>query len=248
MAGKSSIERIGLYATAAFFLGATLTMAVTGTTVLPDANAAVEEIDEAADKRWAKEIMNGGYILHFRHAERDKWTDVQMYDALESDVHANGENGSRFAEDDYFAGAVCLNARGKIQAKAMGETVEHVGLPVGPVYSSPSCRARQTADLTFGGVDEMNRLLVHRGPYTESESGRVAKLRDLYLSLPVEEGKNTVVSAHNQVVANGMFANDTGKTRLGEGGFYVISQNDGELVLEHEFHNFLQFSKAFYTR
>ena len=42
------------------------------------------------DEYWAKEIMNGGYILHFRHAERDKWIDVAMYDALESDVHNNG--------------------------------------------------------------------------------------------------------------------------------------------------------------
>ena len=25
-------------------------------------------------------------ILHFRHAERDKWIDVQKYDALESHV------------------------------------------------------------------------------------------------------------------------------------------------------------------
>ena len=41
--------------------------------------------------------MGGGYILHFRHAERDKWIDVQMYDALESDVHNNGNNKTRFA-------------------------------------------------------------------------------------------------------------------------------------------------------
>ena len=45
------------------------------------------------DEYWAKEILNGGYILHFRHAEREKWIDVQMYDSLESDVHSNGELG-----------------------------------------------------------------------------------------------------------------------------------------------------------
>ena len=41
---------------------------------------------------WAEEIIKGGYILHFRHAERDKWIDVHMYDALESEVHENGYN------------------------------------------------------------------------------------------------------------------------------------------------------------
>ena len=27
------------------------------------------------DEYWANKIMEGGYILHFRHAERDKWID-----------------------------------------------------------------------------------------------------------------------------------------------------------------------------
>ena len=79
------------------------------------------------DVYWANEIMNGGYILHFRHAERDKWIDVQMYDALESDLHQNGLNESRYAENDYFDKAVCLNYRGKIQARAMGESLKHIG-------------------------------------------------------------------------------------------------------------------------
>ena len=72
-------------------------------------------ISKEDDLYWANEIMKGGYILHFRHAERDKWIDVQMYDALESDIHQNGNNESRYAENDYFANAVCLNERGKVQ-------------------------------------------------------------------------------------------------------------------------------------
>ena len=35
------------------------------------------------DYYWAKKIMEGGYILHFRHAERDKWIDVVNYDSLD---------------------------------------------------------------------------------------------------------------------------------------------------------------------
>ena len=42
------------------------------------------------DKEVAKKLMKGGYILHFRHAEREKWIDVAMYDSLESDLHNNG--------------------------------------------------------------------------------------------------------------------------------------------------------------
>ena len=61
--------------------------------------------------------MKGGYILHFRHAERDKWIDVAMYDASDNDAHENGSNDSSYAEDDYFVPAVCLNKLGKIKAQ-----------------------------------------------------------------------------------------------------------------------------------
>ena len=80
-----------------------------------------EQIEK--DRYWANKILNGGYILHFRHAERDKWIDVEMYDALESDLHNNGFDESRYDESDYFENAVCLNYRGKIQARAMGEHI-----------------------------------------------------------------------------------------------------------------------------
>ena len=208
------------------------------------------------DLYWANEIMKGGYILHFRHAERDKWIDVQMYDAIESDIHQNGDNESRYAENDYFANAVCLNERGKIQARAMGESLNHIGLPIGNVISSVSCRARQTAELAFGGYEKMERILVHRGPYNENEKERVKKLKDLYQNLIIENGTNTIVSSHNSVVSCEMFINNSCPTQLSfeqqisleEGGFYIISKTNEGLKFEYEFHNFNDFNKFFYNR
>ena len=202
---------------------------------------------------WANEIMNGGYILHFRHAERDKWIDVQMYDALESDVHDKGINQSRIAEKDYFGGAVCLNERGLVQAKAMGELLKWINLPIGFVISSPSCRARQTANLAFDGYDQLNRILVHDGPYLEKVHDRTNKLKDFYLKLPIEKNKNTIVSAHNSVVKAEIFdvinSNEIDKGfELEEGGFYIISNKNNRLVLEYEFHNFQKFIKNFFPR
>lgn len=200
---------------------------------------------------WAKEIMNGGYILHFRHAERDKWIDVQMYDALESDVHNNGLDDSRYAENDYFAQAVCLNDRGKVQAKAMGESLKHIGLPIGRVISSVSCRARQTAELAFGGYDELKRILVHKGPYFEDEQERIKKLINLYQNVKIEEGKNVIISAHNSVIDCKMFINykcPQHKLDLEEGGFYVLSKTKEGLKFEYEFHNFRFFNEVFYER
>ena len=104
------------------------------------------------DEFWAREILNGGYILFFRHAERDKWLDVKMFDAIEAGINNNGNilREQRFGENDYFGDAVCLNKRGKIQAKGMNEIIEFSRLPIGNIISSPSCRARQTAELVFG--------------------------------------------------------------------------------------------------
>ena len=202
------------------------------------------------DIYWAKEILNGGYILHFRHAERDKWIDVQMYDALESDVHKNGKNNSRYAENDYFEKAVCLNDRGKIQARAMGEHIKHIGLPIGHVASSVSCRARQTSNLAFGGFNSQHRILVHTGPYNEKDDTRTKLLINFYLSLTLEDGKNTIVSAHNSVIKCEMFTNNKcpKNPKLEEGGFYILSKSENGLKFEYEFHKFREFTRVFYER
>ena len=202
------------------------------------------------DKYWAKKIMEGGYILHFRHAERDKWIDVQMYDALESDVHNNGVNESRYAENDYFSEAVCLNKRGKIQARAMGEHLNNIKFPIGYVVSSPSCRARQTSELSFNGYDSLHRILVHTGPYNETRNYRIESLINFYKNLKIIKDKNTIVSAHNSVALCEIFINKKcpSKISLEEGGFYVVNKTSKGLVLEHEFHNFNSFIKVFYKR
>lgn len=201
------------------------------------------------NKEWSEKILKGGYILVFRHAERDKWIDVQMYDAIESDLHDKGINQSRLAEKDYYSDAVCLNSRGKIQAKAMSEVINYSKLPIGRVVSSPSCRARQTAELAFGGYDDLNRDLVHKGPYYEDMKKRNIFLKNYLLNLPIEKGLNTIVSAHNSVMHKDMFINNNDPDLfLEEGGFYVISKKDGDLILEHEFHFFKEYSSNFFER
>jgi phosphohistidine phosphatase SixA len=208
------------------------------------------EVSNENDILWAKKILQGGYILHFRHAERDKWLDVQMYDALESDVHAGGKDGSRYAENDYFAKAVCLNEKGKVQAKAMGEHIKRIGLPASYIVSSVSCRARQTADLVFGGYNDMNRLLVHDGPYNEKIENRIKNLTSFYISLPYYSNGNVIILSHNGVIKEQLFDINSlsGDLSLEEGGFYVISNKNKKLTLEYKFTNFNSFSKVFYNR
>ena len=87
------------------------------------------------------------------------------------------------------------------------------------------------------------------GLHNEDEKNRIAKLKKLYMNLPIHSGTNTIVSAHNGVVHSDMFVNINNKNiSLEEGGFYVISKKKGKLYLEHEFHYFRQFIKTFYRR
>ena len=205
-----------------------------------DINAAINK----KDNFWANKILSGGYILFFRHAERDKWIDVKMYDALESENQESNTTSFRFAENEYFKDAVCLNNRGKIQAKAMGEVIKYSKLPVGYVVSSPSCRARQTAKLVFGGYDTLEKIFVHKGPYSEV-GNRPRHLENYILNLPNFKDKNIIISAHNGVIGSDLFP---GKNSLEEGGFYVLSIRNNRLILEHEFHNFNSYSKQFFIR
>lgn len=202
------------------------------------------------DIYWAREILNGGYILHFRHTERAKWIDVKMYDSLESDLHDNGTDESRYAENEYFKNAVCLNERGKIQAKAMNEHIKFIGLKISHIVSSPSCRARQTAKLAFGGYESLHRVLVHTGPYLEEKEDRINKLKKFYLQLPQNQDGNVIVSSHNSVIDIEMFENGNKLSNLAleEGGFFIISKKNNKLYLEHEFNNFRDFVKIFYKR
>ncbi len=196
-------------------------------------------------KFWAKNLLSGGYILFFRHAERDIWSDVQMYDALESQLQGKNSNSYRFAENEYFEDAVCLNKKGKIQAKAMGEVIKYSQLPIGYVVSSPSCRARQTADIAFGGYDELEKKLVHKGPFTDV-GDRPAYLENYILNLPRFKDKNVIISAHASIIGTHLFPGDKS---LGQGGFHVLSiNNNNKLVLEHDFYNFKSFSKQFFIR
>jgi phosphohistidine phosphatase SixA len=210
------------------------------------------EDPQGSDQFWAKRILDGGYILYFRHAERDKYLDVFIYDLLESNFPPKTETGYRLGNQDYFSGAVCLNDRGLIQARAMGEIVNDIALPVGSVVVSPSCRARQTASIAFGGFDKIAPVLVHRGPYKEDFTKHKIEVGKFLSRLNVPSKKNTIVIAHNDVIDRAIFSNSfkgDSTIYLEEGGFVVISKSkDGTLKLEHTFTNFATFSLQHFQR
>lgn len=213
----------------------------------PYGNESIKGTD--SDEYWAKKILDGGFILHFRHAEREKWIDIEAYDSLESEILQAG-SPKLTARDTYFSKAVCLNSRGLVQVQMMREHLEKIELPTGWIVTSTSCRARETALGVFGRYDDETKLLVHNGPYWEMKENRVRALKDFYIKLPIKPSTNTVVSAHNSVIIKEIFETQPDEEiTLEEGGFYVIAQTEtGGLKLMHRFYDFSSFVRVFQTR
>lgn len=208
-----------------------------------------ENDDDYMDKIWSEKILQGGYILLLRHAERDKKKDVSMYDNL--DVKINNSNDT-IITNQIYSGATCLNKQGVIQAKIFGKYIKDLKLPIAKVISSPSCRARQTAELIYGSNVEINKLLIYKGLYqaSETEKKRIKNLKNFLLNLIVPNNSNILLSSHNNVINYKIFdnTNDSKDLKIGEGGFYVISVLENEIILEHTFTTFPKFLKNFYVR
>ena len=106
--------------------------------------------------------------------------------------------------------------------------VKH-GMKIGAVISSPSCRARQTAEIGFNKLDEENKLLVYASVFDEDES-LAEELRKFFDELIIDDKSNIVITAHGSVIYRSLFDNkdELKKTefpsKIKEGGFYVISK------------------------
>ena len=199
-------------------------------------------------------ISNGGYILLFRHAEREKWIDVKKYDAMEVLNNLKGEN-------EYCSKAVGLNDRGLIQARAMGEIIDNINLPYHVVASSPSCRARQTAELAFGGYDYIKNIFMHYGPFDEhfgsDEEDYNEDVKNEILKIEVKENSNAIISAHNAVIRSvdifDKIETNTPTTNIRskfieEGGFIVLRNDNGKLVFVELFYSFQDFYMQLFRR
>lgn len=198
------------------------------------------------NREMAKKVLNGGYILFFRHAERYKagpYQSVGTYDAVE--LHNNIQ-----AENSYFAKMVCLNEEGKMQAKLLGDIFRDLNMPVSKLVSSPSCRARQTL-AHIGEIDVIYNTLVHFNPWYETIEDFNSNVKEVLLKHKPEDNKNVIVSGHNSVITKDLFDEvfkENLTYELQEGGFYVIKHNGDSLSLIYKFNGLFDFTSSVYIR
>jgi phosphohistidine phosphatase SixA len=118
-------------------------------------------------------LRAGGHILYFRHADTDHGqTDQRMTAVGDCTTQRN------------------LTDRGRDHARALGEAIRALDIPIGVVLASPV----ETAELAFGTARK-SPAVRESGPLPAGSPERFPALRAL-LSAPVAPGPNTVVVGH----------------------------------------------------
>jgi phosphohistidine phosphatase SixA len=150
-----------------------------------------------------EQLREGGYVLYLRHASTDF-----------------SQNDSRMTSYEDCASQRNLTDQGRDEARAIGEHVKRLKIPIGEVLASPFCRTMETARLAFGKARATND--VRGGPVRTDDSARYAPLRKL-LSSKIPKGQNLVISSHGNP-----FHAVAGPPYLAEGEIAVVRPEDGE--------------------
>jgi len=129
-----------------------------------------------ADPTLLAKLRHGGYVLYLRHASADF-----------------RQNDEKMTSYDDCASQRNLTDKGRGEARALGTEVKRLAIPIGPVYASPFCRTRETAQLAFGRYERTSEA--RGGPANTNDPTRYEPLRKLLTSKP-PSGKNAVISSH----------------------------------------------------
>jgi histidine phosphatase superfamily protein (branch 1) len=123
-----------------------------------------------------QELRKGGYILYFRHTATDF-----------------SKNDDAMTSFEDCASQRNLTEAGRAQARAVGEAIRALAIPVGKVLASPYCRTVETGMLIFGRAEKSGD--VRGGPGTATSPARYAGLRKLLSTRP-PAGSNLAIASH----------------------------------------------------
>lgn len=131
-----------------------------------------------APQALARRLRAGGYVLVMRHA----------HSPLEPPSAAEPGNSQHERQ---------LDAAGKASARALGAALHALGIPIGPVYSSPTFRARETIKLAGLPSPTLVSQLAEgaHGMGSSAEESHAAWLREAVDRFP-PIGSNTLVVTH----------------------------------------------------
>jgi hypothetical protein len=132
-----------------------------------------------------KTLREGGFVILVRHTARDNLEGRPLWQADRTDTCIRGSE---------------LNEEGKLQARIMRDAFERERIPVGEVVATPTCRARQVAELAFGKLTKTDWSLVYwpvLKPWEWHEHN--VGLRE-HLSRKIPDKTNRILSSHNNAL------------------------------------------------
>jgi hypothetical protein len=218
--------------------------------LIPGTSTFADQKSDQSAMFWAQEVIKGGYILHFRHGNRNRYTitsrtpetDVTAFDSVALRLGLSGE-------DEDFGIVTCLTAEGKAEAKLVGRAFKILDVKVGAVLSSPSCRARQTSYHAFGTEGKIVNSLLHRTSVMQVQHEDFSRdLREKIMSINIEPGENAILSGHvgtlNYEEKILFDKNEVGSmSRRDDIGFVIIERTeDDKLIARYMFDHFKKFT------
>jgi phosphohistidine phosphatase SixA len=136
-------------------------------------------------------LVAGGYVIHWRHADADVCSDNQSLG--KADVTMVPDWWKSCDANCGTATARQMNAQGVLDATAIGDAFDTLGIPVGRVLSSEYCRNVQTAVLMdFGPIIEESQELTY---WVYDEASRCADTFVMLGDAPTA-GSNTALIGH----------------------------------------------------
>ena len=131
------------------------------------------------DRQVIEALQRGGYLIYFRHGATDS-----------SQTDSDPNNLANCATQRN------LTDQGRAQARAIGEALRSLNIPLSKVLTSEYCRAKEYAQLSLG-VGEVEPSLVLPDPLPpEVRQANTAAFQRL-LAIPPPPGSNVVFVAHS---------------------------------------------------
>jgi len=123
-----------------------------------------------------------------------------------------------------------LNEKGKELARAFGDAIRQIGIPVGEVYTSNFNRAFETAVLAgFKGIEKTTDLTEGGLVVSPDENNRrAAALRKMLAQMP-QKGKNTFLITHKPNIIDAL-GRDWFDVKEGEASIFKPEEGKCRLV------------------
>jgi len=167
-----------------------------------------------ANKDIAQMLRAGGFIIVVRHGAT--FPNQADTDPLNFDDIAAQRN---------------LNDKGKVLAKAFGDAVRRVGIPVGKVYTSKYNRAYETAVIAgFKDIEKTADLTEGGLVVSPNENNRRIEAFHKMLGTVPQPGTNTILITHKPNIVDGL-GKDWFDVKEGEASLFRPENGNYKLVV-----------------